>query len=51
MIAVIILGRIKIKLAKVLHDKVLHADADIAKAGWGTALATIIGVLGLGVGL
>lgn len=47
----VILGHIKIKLAKELHDKVLYADADMAKADWGTALATIVGVLGIGVGL
>ena len=47
----VILGRIKIKLARELHDKVLYADADMAKADWGTALATIVGVLGIGLGL
>jgi divalent metal cation (Fe/Co/Zn/Cd) transporter len=34
-----------------LHDKVLYADADLNKADWMTALGTIIGVSGIGVGL
>lgn len=47
----VILGRMKMKLAPKLHDKVLYADADMNKADWSTALATIIGVLGIGIGL
>lgn len=47
----VILGRMKMKLAEPLHDKVLYADADMNKADWSTALATIIGVLGIGIGL
>lgn len=47
----VILGRIKMKLAEPLHDKVLYADADMNKADWSSALATIIGVLGIGIGL
>lgn len=47
----VILGRMKIKLAKPLHDKVLSADADMNKADWSTSVATIVGVLGIGVGL
>lgn len=47
----VFLGRRKMKLAKQLHDKVLHADADMDKADWQTSLATIIGVLGIGIGL
>ena len=47
----VILGRMKLKLAEELHDKVLRADADMNKADWTTAVATIIGVLGIGVGL
>lgn len=45
------LGRVKIKLAEKLHDKVLYADADMNKADWMTAGAAAIGVLGIGVGL
>lgn len=47
----VILGRLKLGLAKQLHDKVLYADADMNKADWQTSLGTIIGVLGIGVGL
>ncbi len=47
----VILGRMKMKLAAPLHDKILYADADMNKADWSTALATIIGVLGIGIGL
>lgn len=50
-VAPVILGRMKLKLAEQLHDKLLRADADMLKADWTTALATIIGVLGIGVGL
>ena len=46
----IILGRIKLKLAKELHDKTLFADAEMNKADWETALAAIVGVIGIGVG-
>lgn len=45
-----ILGRIKLPLAAELHDKVLHADAEMNKADWLTAGAAIIGVLGIGIG-
>ena len=44
-------GRRKARLAPVLHDKALYADADMAKADWTTGLATIVGVLGVGIGL
>lgn len=47
----VILGRKKLKLAQTLHDKVLYADADMSKADWSTAVATIAGVLGVGLGL
>ena len=46
----VILGRMKIKLAEELHDKVLYADAEMNKADWMTALATFIGVAGIGIG-
>lgn len=51
MIPPIIFGRLKMKLAKPLHDKVLSADADMNKADWTTGLATIAGVTGIGFGL
>ncbi|HET8928314.1 MAG TPA: cation transporter [Microbacterium sp.] len=46
-----IYGRAKLKLAPLLHNKVLYADADMAKADWQTNAASIVGVLGIGVGL
>ncbi|WP_102159095.1 cation diffusion facilitator family transporter [Zhihengliuella halotolerans] len=47
----VILGRLKAKAAGPLHNKLLYADADMAKADWTTNVASIIGVLGVGVGL
>jgi len=47
----VVLGRMKVKLAEELHDKVLYADADMNKADWMTALATVAGILGIGLGL
>lgn len=44
-------GRAKAKLAPVLHNKVLYADAAMAKADWTTTVASIVGVLGIGLGL
>ena len=45
-----ILGRIKLPLARELHDKVLHADAEMNKADWLTAGAALVGVIGIGIG-
>lgn len=47
----VILGRLKKPLAEQLHDKVLHADADMNKADWMTAASAVVGILGIGVGL
>jgi cation diffusion facilitator family transporter len=47
----VILGRMKLPLAEQLHDKVLHADAQMNKADWMTAGGAIVGVLGIGIGL
>ena len=47
----VILGRLKQSPAEQLHDKVLHADADMNKADWMTAGAGILGILGIGIGL
>ena len=47
----VILGHLKMELADELHDKVLYADADMNKADWMTALGSIIGVTGIGLGL
>ena len=46
----VLLGRVKIKLANELHDKVLYADAEMNKADWMTALGSLIGVAGIGIG-
>lgn len=46
-----IYGRAKLRLAAQLHNKLLYADADMAKADWHTNLASIVGVLGVGLGL
>lgn len=45
-----ILGRLKARLARALHDKPLHADAEMNRADWMTGLAGIFGVLGVGLG-
>lgn len=43
-------GHAKAKIAPDLHNKVLYADADMAKADWTTTVASIVGVLGIGIG-
>ena len=50
-IPAMILGRIKIKLAAQLHDKVLYADSLMNRADWMTAGAALAGVVGIGFGL
>ncbi len=50
-IPVVVLGRIKTKLAAELHDKVLYSDAEMNRADWMTAGAAILGILGIGAGL
>jgi cation diffusion facilitator family transporter len=47
----VILGRMKLPLARALHDKVLFADAKMNKADWLTAVAAMTGVLGIALGL
>ncbi|WP_460796667.1 cation transporter [Microbacterium sp. GXF0217] len=44
-------GPAKARLAPLLHNKLLHADADMAKADWHTNAASIVGVLGIGMGI
>jgi cation diffusion facilitator family transporter len=51
MFPAVILGRLKIPLARALHDKVLYADAQMNKADWMTAGAAILGVLGIYFGM
>lgn len=43
-------GPAKSRLAPQLHNKLLLADADMAKADWQTNAASIVGVLGIGIG-
>ena len=45
-----VLGRMKLPLARTINDKVLHTDADMQKADWMTGLAAIAGVIGIGLG-
>lgn len=46
----LILGHMKIKLAKALNDKVLYTDAEMNKDDWLVGTVAIIGVLGIGMG-
>lgn len=46
----VILGRLKMKPAERLHEKTLYADASMNKADWMTAVAAIVGILGIGLG-
>lgn len=50
MVPPIILGHMKLPLARALHESTLHADATMNKADWMTSAAAIIGVLGIGLG-
>jgi cation diffusion facilitator family transporter len=51
MVPAVLLGRAKLPLARQIHDKVLFADAEMNKADWLTAMAAILGILGIAVGL
>src|SRR5690606_32692628 len=46
----VLLGRLKLPLAKKIHDKVLFADSQMNKADWMTAAAAMVGVVGVGLG-
>ena len=46
----VILGRMKLPVARRLQDEVLHTDALMQKADWMTGLAGIAGILGIGLG-
>jgi cation diffusion facilitator family transporter len=46
----LILGRIKMPLARSLHDKTLKADADMNRADWLTAGAGVAGIFGVSLG-
>lgn len=49
-IAPYILGTIKIRLAKQLHDKILYVDGRTNRADWVAASGGILGVIGIGLG-
>lgn len=46
-----ILGRMKLPIAKTIADQVLHTDAEMQKADWMTGIAAMGGVIGIGYGL
>jgi divalent metal cation (Fe/Co/Zn/Cd) transporter len=46
----IILGRMKLPLARELHEKPLQTDAEINQADWQVGVAGVLGLLGLGLG-
>lgn len=46
----VVLGRLKQPLSRELHAKTLHADAEMNRADWLTAVAGILGILGLAAG-
>lgn len=48
---VFLYGPAKARIAPLLNNKLLAADADMAKADWQTNAASIVGVLGIGLGL
>lgn len=47
----VFIGRAKLRLARELHNKVLYADADMNKADWMTAVGSMVGVTGVGLGI
>ena len=47
----LVLGRLKMKPAKMLHNKALFADAQMNKADWMAGLASIAGIAGIGLGV
>lgn len=46
----VVLGHLKLPLAKELHEKVLYTDAQMNKADWMTGIAAILGIVGIGYG-
>jgi cation diffusion facilitator family transporter len=45
-----VLGRMKLPLAKELHDKTLQTDATIDKGDWLAGIAGVLGILGIAYG-
>jgi cation diffusion facilitator family transporter len=46
----IVLGLLKLRPARKLHDKVLYADAEMGKADWLTDTAAMAGIVGIAFG-
>lgn len=46
----LLLGRLKMKPAKLLHSKALFADARMNRADWMAGTASIVGIAGIGLG-
>ncbi|EEW48861.1 cation diffusion facilitator family transporter [Corynebacterium efficiens YS-314] len=46
----LILGRLKMEPAKILHSKALFTDARMNRADWMTGVASIAGITGIGLG-
>ena len=46
----LLLGRLKMKPAKILHSKALFADARMNRADWMAGTASIVGIAGIGLG-
>ena len=49
-IPAMLLGRRKTRPGRILHDKVLYADARMNQADWLTGMSAALGVLGIGAG-
>jgi divalent metal cation (Fe/Co/Zn/Cd) transporter len=50
-VPMMILGRMKLPIARALHDKALYADAEMMFADWKSVIAAVAGVIGIGLGL
>lgn len=46
----VIIGHLQEPAAQKVHEKTVFADAKMSKADWGTGLAAIVGILGVGLG-
>src|SRR5437868_3022278 len=46
----VVLGRMKLPLARELHEKALQTDADINKGDWLAGLAAVLGITGIAFG-
>lgn len=50
-VPMVILGKMKLPLARALHDKALYADAEMMFADWKSVVAAVAGIIGIGLGL